>query len=248
MNKNFKKLIAMGLTAIMAATSMSVLAVDNNNEAVYTYTQDGQEVNITQADLDAGHWDKDALGDLLPFVYEDFPMLVDDFVDDYSDLTLNMNYLKKLDSADNVTLKITDLYNDSIVYEKVLDKHSVSLSNVEMNKAYKLILSETFDGITKEYYKAVTTSVEQAQMPSYVKNSDTTDETIVLVGDLDNLRASTSINDEGEIEIDTDMPRYEKVKACDLAEYISNLPSNKCRVLRCITGKALMHQRHMLIH
>lgn len=96
-----------------------------------------------------------------------------------------------------------------------------------MNKTYKLTLSETFDGVTNEYYKVVLTSVEEAKMPEYVKNADANDETIILVGDVDNLRASTSINEDGDIEIDTDMPRYTQVKACEFSSYVNNLPSNK---------------------
>lgn len=225
-----KKLFTMSIAAIMAVSAMSIsaFAVDEDSEIVYSYVdKDNNEVNLTCADLEAGHWDKNALGDLIPMAYEDFPMLIEDFIDDYSDLRLDLTYLKKLDDADSVSFTLTDLNDDSVVYTSNISKSVFSIPNIEMNKTYKLTISETFDGVTKEHYKAMTTSVEEAEMPEYVKDAETTDETIILVGDVDNLRASTFINEEGETEIDMDMPRYTQVKACDLADYTANLPTNK---------------------
>lgn len=225
-----RKIITMSLAAVMAvsAMSISVLANDDSSEIIYTYIdENNNEVNLTQADYDAAHWDKDTLNGLAPFIYDDFPMLIEDFVNDYSDLRLDLTYLKNLDDADSVSFAMTDLSNDAVVYTNSIDKNSFSISDIEMNKTYKLTISETFDGVTKEYYKVVMTSVEEAKMPDYVKNPTATDETIILVGDVDNLRASIFINEDGEAEINTDMPRYTQVEACDLTEYIANLPSDK---------------------
>lgn len=225
-----KKLITIGLTAVMAVSAMSTgaLAIDNADEVVYTYAdENNNDVNITQAELDAEHWDKDALGNVLPFIYADFPMIISDFVNDYSDLRLDLTYLRKISDADNASLIIKNLSDDIDIYSADITTNSFSSPNLEMNKTYRLIISETFDGVTKEYNKVITTSDEEAKMPDYVKNADTDDETIILVGDVDNLRASVVISEDGEAEINTDMPRYEKVKACELSEYIDNLPSDK---------------------
>lgn len=58
----FKKIISAILAATMvtACTYSAVLAEDSN--IVYTYVdENGQTVNITQAELDAEHWNVDAL-------------------------------------------------------------------------------------------------------------------------------------------------------------------------------------------
>ncbi len=224
------KILAMGIAAVMAVSAMSIsaFATNNENEIIYTYIdENNNEVNLTQADYDAEHWDKDALGDTAPFIYADFPMFIDSHVNDYSDLRLNLTYLKTLSDAEQVSLTITDLYDDTEIYSENVVKNLFASPNLEMNKAYKLTISETFNGVTKEYYKVVMTSVEEAKMPNYVKAPSETDDTIILVGNVDDLRASTSINQDGETEIDTDMPRYTQIKACELSEYINALPTGK---------------------
>ncbi len=58
-----RKIITMGLAAIMAVSAMSISAFAVDDDVVYTLIgEDGNKIVYTQADIDAGHWDVDALG------------------------------------------------------------------------------------------------------------------------------------------------------------------------------------------
>lgn len=226
----FKRLFTTALAAVMAVSTMSMtaLATDNSNNAIYTYTDENNNIiNITQADLDAEHWDKNELGSNVPFIYKDFPMYINSFVDDYSNMSFDLTYLKNLDAADSVYLTITDLSEDCVVYDEPLDRHTVSIPDIEIDTTYQLTISETFDGVTAEYNKAVVTSIETPELPGYITDNETEDETIILVGDVDDLRASVVVNEDGSEEIVEGMPRYEQVKACSFKDYISNLAEDK---------------------
>ena len=72
----FRKIMSTSIAATMLITSMGFGAVaENPDEAVYTFINEyGNTEVITQAQLDAEHWNKNALGDVIPGIYETFPM------------------------------------------------------------------------------------------------------------------------------------------------------------------------------
>ena len=58
-----------------SAIGINAIAADSDNEIVYSYADENNNIiNITQSDLDAEHWNKEALGDTAPAIYENFPM------------------------------------------------------------------------------------------------------------------------------------------------------------------------------
>ena len=98
-----KKFITLGLAAVMATSAIGInaIAADSDNEIVYSYADENNNIiNITQSDLDAEHWNKEALGDTAPAIYENFPMKM---------------------------TGITDLNDGNIVYNSLLTEESFIL-------------------------------------------------------------------------------------------------------------------------
>lgn len=225
--KKLKKLLTMALAAAMTVSAMSISIFAEEDDAVYTLIgENGNEIVYTQADIDEGHWDVDALGKESPYLYESFPMKVDKFVNDFSELQLELRYLKSLDENSTATVTVIDLDNEESVYtSQNLD--GVFYSNeLEINKTYALTLSETFDGETSEYSKIITTYYEEAEMPGYITSAVYDSDCTVLVGDVEDLRNSEKVDENGEEYIDTNQKRYVKVAANDFISYRSSLDNN----------------------
>lgn len=238
MKKNLKKLIAMGLTAVMAVSVMSVSAFAvEDNEVIYNYIQDGQEVNITQTDLDAGHWDKDALGDTAPFIYENFPMSITGYSNDVAELYLDIVYMKKISDMTSVHLEILNLSDESIIYNEDLTENSFYSPEIVMSDSYKVTLTETIDGETTIYERGITTYEETADMPEYVTNATSEDENTIMIADVETLRAGRNTNGNN-ISVDMSVAEYERVKANEFKEYCYTLPQNKIyRIYTVCSGK-----------
>ena len=100
-------------TAVLSGVIGSVPVIAEEDMVVYTYqNEQGETVNVTQSEIDAGHWNVDALGDTLPMVYEDFPVDVNSVVNDFAELKLRLQYLKNLDKEDefsNLTYVLDNL-------------------------------------------------------------------------------------------------------------------------------------------
>lgn len=238
MKTNLKKLIAMGLTAVMAVSVMSVSAFAvEDNEVIYTYIQDGQEVNITQADLDAGHWDKDALGDTAPVIYENFPMSITEYSNDVAELYLDIVYMKKISDMTSVHLEILDLSDENIIYDADLTENSFYSPEIVMGDSYKATLTETIDGETTVYERGIATYEGEADMPEYVTNATSEDENTIMIADVETLRAGRN-TDGNNISVDMSVADYERVKANEFKEYCSTLPQNKVyRIYTVCDGK-----------
>lgn len=228
MKKLLKKMVTMGLTAAMAVSAMSIGAFADENDAVYTLIgEDGNEIVYTQSDLDAGHWDKEMLGDVAPIIYEDFPMSISGFANDFAELSMDIVYMKKLNDMDLVHLKITDMLNDSIIYDNDLVQQSFYSPILEEYGQYEINLTETVNGETKEYTRIVLTKRKEAEMPQYVTNPSEDDTSKVLVGDIDKLKEGTTVDENGKITIDSAVADYDKVLACNFQSYCNDLAENK---------------------
>lgn len=222
--KRFKKIIAMGLsvTAAVSAIGLSVYADDPENEIVYSYIDDnGNEAAITQAELDDGYWDTEKLNGQLPIVYENFPASINNNVGEFSDLTVKVKYMKS--GVDYANLSVYDLYNNETVLSSSLMNGVVETPELDLNGAYLFTIVESIDGVEHTYDKTVKTIKDTAEMPDYVTDHSTDSEQIVLVGDVDDLRASEVDDGEGNIEIIAGAKRFDRVMACDLGEYISDM-------------------------
>lgn len=224
-----KKFITLGLAAVMATSAIGInaIAADSDNEIVYSYADENNNIiNITQSDLDAEHWNKEALGNTAPAIYENFPMNMTGYSNDVAELYLDFEYMKNLKDMDSVHLEITKLSDDSLIYNEDLQQESFYSPQIFAGESYKVTLTETVDGNSKSYSKGVTANESEIDMPEYVTNPDTDDESIIMVGDIEDLK-SGKISTGNSISVDTNVAQYAHIKANEFKEYYSNLPSNK---------------------
>lgn len=224
-----KKFITLGLAAVMATSAIgtNAIAADSDNEIVYSYADENNNIiNITQSDLDAEHWNKEALGDTAPAIYENFPMNMTGYSNDVAELYLDFEYMKNLKDMDSVHLEITKLSDDSLIYNEDLQQESFYSPQIFAGESYKVTLTETVDGNSKSYSKGVIANESEIDMPEYVTNPDTDDESIIMVGDIEDLK-SGKISTGNSISVDTNVAQYAHIKANEFKEYYSNLPSNK---------------------
>lgn len=224
-----KKFITLELAAVMATSAIGInaIAADSDNEIVYSYADENNNIiNITQSDLDAEHWNKEALGDTAPAIYENFPMNMTGYSNDVAELYLDFEYMKNLKDMDSVHLEITKLSDDSLIYNEDLQQESFYSPQIFAGESYKVTLTETVDGNSKSYSKGVTANESEIDMPEYVTNPDTDDESIIMVGDIEDLK-SGKISTGNSISVDTNVAQYAHIKANEFKEYYSNLPSNK---------------------
>lgn len=224
-----KKFITLGLAAVMATSAIGInaIAADSDNEIVYSYADENNNIiNITQSDLDAEHWNKEALGDTAPAIYENFPMNMTGYSNDVAELYLDFEYMKNLKDMDSVHVEITKLSDDSLIYNEDLQQESFYSPQIFAGESYKVTLTETVDGNSKSYSKGVTANESEIDMPEYVTNPDTDDESIIMVGDIEDLK-SGKISTGNSISVDTNVAQYAHIKANEFKEYYSNLPSNK---------------------
>lgn len=224
-----KKFITLGLAAVMATSAIGInaIAADSDNEIVYSYADENNNIiNITQSDLDAEHWNKEALGDTAPAIYENFPMNMTGYSNDVAELYLDFEYMKNLKDMDSVHLEITKLSDDSLIYNEDLQQESFYSPQIFAGESYKVTLTETVDGNSKSYSKGVIANESEIDMPEYVTNPDTDDESIIMVGDIEDLK-SGKISTGNSISVDTNVAQYAHIKANEFKEYYANLPSNK---------------------
>ena len=171
-----------------SAIGINAIAADSDNEIVYSYADENNNIiNITQSDLDAEHWNKEALGDTAPAIYENFSMNMTGYSNDVAELYLDFEYMKNLKDMDSVHLGITKLSDDSLIYDEDLQQESFYSPQIFAGESYKVTLTETVDGNSKSYSKGVTANESEIDMPEYVTNPDTDDESIIMVGDIEDI-------------------------------------------------------------
>lgn len=217
------KLISCMLTAALITSAVGTLSVfAENDPIVYTYTDEaGETVSITQSELDAEHWNVDALGETAPFVYKDFPMSIESFVNDLGEQSLDLVYMKNIGDFTNVNLSIESVISEEEVFDGAVEQNSFYSPVLDVNDIYLVTITEELNNQVSEYKRIVQTQKVEAEMPSYVYNG--TDEQKILIGDIEDLRAAQTITSDGEIIIDGRTSLYDKVEADDFAEYCNSL-------------------------
>lgn len=225
------------LALVMAMSSTYSLALAQESEAVYTYSnENGETITITQEQLDSEHWNVDALGDTLPIIYEKFPMRIDTFVNDLAEVSLDIEYMKKIEDMDSVTLRITDVATGTDIYNDEITNYSFYSPNLESGKQYEMHLIEVLNGETTDYGKAVSINKVSSQINEVADFSNAEDDTKILVGDTDALRAGMSTDEDGKLVINTAVAQYERVAVGDFYDYIDTMPQNKTYRLYMIDG------------
>ncbi len=218
------KLISSLLAAAMASSMISISSIASDNDVVFSYIDDGNEVNITQSELDAAHWDTEKLNGEIPIVFEDFPASIEDYVNEFSELSIYVKYMKS--NVDYATLEVTNIFTDDMIFSADITNKEVQIPNLPLGESYQFKITERIDGVEAVYNKLVNTITNTPAMPEYVTNHNTTSEQIVLVGNVADLKASEHDDGNGNIEIDGNAKRFEQVKACELGEHLNKLDNN----------------------
>lgn len=223
-----KKTISAILAGVMLTMGAYSFAIAEENEVIYTYlNESGNTVNITQAQLDAEHWNVDALGGEIPDIYEKFPMSITGYVNDFAEISLDIVYMKKLQDMDSVILTLTDMETENIIYNKQLTEYSFYSPKLQEGRQYELKLTEICNGLTEKYSKIIMINKSVAEMPEYVYNPSASDENVILIADIDRLKEEYTINENGTCIINTGVTSYEKVAPIQFDAYVSGLPQNK---------------------
>ena len=221
-NRILSSVVAGTLILSCAGTAISAAG----NDIVYTYqNENGQIINITQEQLDIDHWNKEALETDLPMLYEEFPIKLDQFITDYGDVSLEIQYLKI--NMDSVNLKIKDLQTDEYILNRDINEEFFYSPVLEVGKQYIMELTETINGETETYQKGISVDKSESKLSDYLKSEQKDNDKVILAGDVDELRAGESINENGQLVIDSTKAKYDKVNAGDFSEYIKKQAPNK---------------------
>lgn len=225
-----KKALSAVLSAILAAGTIGSFTVTAEEDPVlYTYTNEaGETINITQSMINAEHWNTDVLGDTAPAVYEDFPMIMAPYVDDFANLSLELRYLKNVDEGDSSILTITDMATGQTVYSEDLGGSVFYTDELAMDKYFKITITEQFEGEeSTTYTRYISTSNEAAEMPDYVLNPTAEDTETIYIIDTEKYDLATTINEDGSISFDADIAALTDVPANEWDAYLDTLEPDK---------------------
>ena len=223
--KKYKFLSSILAASLLAgAISMSSVMADDT-DILYSYINEyGETVAVTQAMLDAGHWNNEMLNGAALDMYQDFPMSIDKFVNDLGDISLDLSYMKNLNDFSSVVLSVTDLNTEETVFSKTLEGNCFYSPVLDVDKTYIVTLEETIDGETAQYRRIVQVSRSEADMPAYMK--DGSSENNVLIAPVDAIRSIYHVQENGEIVIDNRQTPYTGVPADEFADYCKTLAAN----------------------
>ncbi len=168
--KKIKKIMSAVLSAAILMSTYVPFA-KAEDEIVYSYiNDDGVTVSVTESDIAEGHWNIDYMSRMPIEQFEAFPLLMESDVSYNAELSLSMTYLKVLGENDSATLTIKEYNTDNVYFFENFDSGEIVLNynNLTINKIYDIILSETIDGETTQYSKAIRTYYKEAIMPENV--------------------------------------------------------------------------------
>ena len=185
----YKKSLVALLAGIMSISAISISAVAETDSEQYTYVDtNGTDQVITQSELDSDHWDKAKLGSELPIVYETFPASIVHRINEFSECTVDIQYMKS--DVDYAELNVVDLSSGSVIFNADISDETVETPVLPIDGEYRFTITESIDNVETEYNKYVKVITESVNMPDYVTDRSTSDDTIVLVGSVDDLKAS----------------------------------------------------------
>ena len=216
-------------TAVLSGVIGSVPVIAEEDTVLYTYqNEQGETVNITQSEIDAGHWNVDALGDRAPVVYKDFPVIMNPSVDDFANLAIEFQYLKDTTAEETATVTFTDMYTGEISESLDLTNGTAYTENLPMDGYYRVTVTEQFSGETaKEYARYISTAYETAEMPEYVTNPTADDTDYISIVDTAKIALATTTDENGRMVFDADVAAYTNVPANEWIEYCKTLEEDK---------------------
>lgn len=209
-------------TAVLSGVIGAVPVIAEEDTVLYTYqNEQGETVNITQSKIDEGHWNVDALEGTAPILYEDFPMSVERFVNDFGELSLDLVYMKNTNDFSNVNLTIENLITGEEVYDYDITEYSFYSPVLGIGESYVLTVTENYNGTETDYKRIVQTKKIDADMPEIIYSDS--EEQYILISDVEDLRNSQHIAENGEIIIDARQTNNDRVCANDFSVYCQTL-------------------------
>ena len=189
-------------------------------------------ISYTRGDINEGGWNTEALEDEPPLMYEEFPVRISSDVDYYSKMNIEVAYLKDLSILDSVKIDVTDFYSgESIFSNELSDTYKVILEDVELDRYFKIAVTESKDGENNEYIRVIRTFANRADVPNNVS--------VKSVEEFDGIEASeleiVELNEADEEIINNDGKEYEflntrnsyTVLPKELPSFYNSLPENK---------------------
>lgn len=168
---NFKRKIMSILLSAAMVSSLYVPFAYADDNVVYSYQNDaGETVNVTQSDIDAGHWNIDYMSHMPIEQYEDFPIMLETEVYGEAKLSLNATYLKTLGENDSAHFALTERGTTTELFSKnfAADDIVLNVAELPINKVINLVLEEIIDGEKKTYTSVIRTYYGEATMPENV--------------------------------------------------------------------------------
>lgn len=167
-----------------------------------------------------------------PLMYENFPVKISSETDYYSRMNIEVTYLKDLSRFDSVRVDITDFYSDeNISSNELSDTYKVILTNAELDRYFKITVTESKDGNNREYVRVIKTFANRADVPNNVS--------VKSVDKFDGIAASeleiVELNEADEEIINNDGKEYEFLNTRnsytilpeEFPNFYNSLPENK---------------------
>jgi len=153
----FKKLICSVLSATMIMSNVTIIMAETTQETDslwnYRLIEEGSE-----------------------HLYDDFPFAVNKSMKQNMGMDLHFQYLKNIDADDEVTVRISDISDNSVKVEKELsvDDRVVHYNNIPNEETYLVEISENIDGETNSYTRYIETKFIEADFPVNMTLGNTT--------------------------------------------------------------------------
>ena len=240
------------------ATEITDETVNTDNEVVYQLqdlnANDGSTIDTTQADIEEGHWNVDALGDVSPEIYKNFPMQVNSDYDNMARLNMSFTYFKVVDDGDSADFIMTDRSSGEVYYSQELttDSNTIYLEDVPINHVYNLTITENFDGETADYGAVIETIYDTANMPGNVYIGENPDpnnnifaENVSIAKVKENNQTIT--DEDGNITIISDMNEGDiiSVNVSDLQTYYESIDDSDIYCIQTDASSSLTTEHYI---
>ncbi len=240
------------------ATEITDETVNTDNEVVYQLqdlnANDGSTIDTTQADIEEGHWNVDALGDVSPEIYKNFPMQVNSDYDNMARLNMSFTYFKVVDDGDSADFIMTDRSSGEVYYSQELttDSNTIYLEDVPINHVYNLTITENFDGETADYGAVIETIYDTANMPGnvYIGESANINNTIMaesvnVAKAVDNDRFISDENGNITIISEVDENNIISISVDKLQSYYDNINDNDIYCIQTDATSELLTEHYI---
>ncbi len=168
-------------------------------------------------------WDGEISSEEAQAMYDNFPVQMDKIVNSSAQLTLLFQYLKTISEGASAEIHVVDFANKQEVFSAdFAEAGLVQWENVENNKTYGVIVSETVGNVTETYAVMLKTADVTADFPvSFFLND------YQFVSEV-NAEAEQLMLRESGLTIECNHPETEEcIPACSPSYYIQKVPQSE---------------------